>query len=150
MRCPFCASDDTKVLETRLISEGSAVKRRRECNSCNARFSTTESPQLEMPRIIKTSGVREEFSEDKLKKGFFKALEKRPVSSEKVASAITKIKHKLATAKDDEISSENLGNLVMDELKALDEVAYIRFASVYRKFKDIEAFKDEIEKLIHK
>ncbi len=150
MRCPFCTSDDTKVLETRLVDEGNAVKRRRECNSCNARFSTNESPLLEMPRIIKSNGMGEEFSDEKLKKGFLRALEKRPVRHAEVISAITRIKHILATSREEEISSQEIGNLVMGELQEMDEVAYIRFASIYRKFKDIEAFKTEIEKLIHK
>jgi transcriptional repressor NrdR len=146
MHCPFCLSSDTKVLETRLSENGASVKRRRKCNNCDRRYSTIEVAELDMPRVIKSSGVSEVFNEHKLKSGFIKALEKRPVKSETIDNAISKIKQNLSTI--DEIKSSEIGNLVMEELREIDDVAYIRFASVYRHFQDVEEFKKEIEKLI--
>jgi transcriptional repressor NrdR len=146
MHCPFCLSSDTKVLETRLSENGASVKRRRKCNNCDRRYSTIEVAELEMPRVIKSSGVSEVFNEHKLKSGFIKALEKRPVKSEAIDNAISKIKQNLSTI--DEVKSSEIGNLVMVELREIDDVAYIRFASVYRHFQDVEEFKKEIEKLI--
>jgi transcriptional repressor NrdR len=148
MHCPFCGSSDTKVLETRLTENGASIKRRRSCNACNKRYSTREVAELEMPRVIKSSGVSEIFNEEKLKSGFIKALEKRPVATDAINTSISKIKQHLSTM--NEVQSSDIGILVMEELKCIDDVAYIRFASVYRKFKDIEAFKEEIEKLIAK
>ncbi len=150
MRCPFCQSDDTKVLDTRLIGEGSQVRRRRECTSCNERYSTLESVDLNFPRLIKSDGSRESFDENKLRSGLLKALEKRPVATSSIESSISKIEHKLMTQSEREVSSSIIGEWVMEELKSLDEVAYIRFASVYRHFQDIEEFKSEIEKLMKK
>ncbi|MDP6103710.1 MAG: transcriptional regulator NrdR [Gammaproteobacteria bacterium] len=150
MRCPFCQSDDTKVLDTRLIGEGSQVRRRRECTSCNERYSTLESVDLNFPRLIKSDGSRESFDENKLRSGLLKALEKRPVATSSIESSISKIEHKLMTQSEREVSSSIVGEWVMEELKSLDEVAYIRFASVYRHFQDIEEFKSEIEKLMKK
>ncbi len=142
MRCPFCQSDDTKVLDTRLIDDGSQVRRRRECTSCSERYSTRETVDLNLPRLIKSDESRESFSEDKLRSGLLKALEKRP--------AIARISRKLMIRSEREVPSSKIGEWVMEELKALDEVAYIRFASVYRQFQDIEAFKNEIDKLMNK
>ncbi len=150
MRCPFCQSDDTKVLDTRLIGEGSQVRRRRECTSCNERYSTLESVDLNFPRLIKSDDSRESFDENKLRSGLLKALEKRPVATSSIESSISKIEHKLMTQSEREVSSSIIGEWVMEELKSLDEVAYIRFASVYRHFQDIEEFKSEIEKLMKK
>ncbi|HAY41667.1 MAG TPA: transcriptional regulator NrdR [Gammaproteobacteria bacterium] len=150
MRCPFCQSDDTKVLDTRLIGEGSQVRRRRECTSCNERYSTLESVDLNFPRLIKSDDSRESFDENKLRSGLLKALEKRPVATSSIESSISKIEHKLMTQSEREVSSSIVGEWVMEELKSLDEVAYIRFASVYRHFQDIEEFKSEIEKLMKK
>jgi transcriptional repressor NrdR len=150
MRCPFCQSDDTKVLDTRLIDEGSGVRRRRECTACSERYSTREIVDLNLPRIIKSNDSRESFNEEKLRSGFLKALEKRPVKTSQVEDAISRIKRNLMAQTEREISTHELGKWVMNELKALDEVAYIRFASVYRQFRDIEAFKQEIDKLMLK
>lgn len=150
MRCPFCASDDTKVLDTRLSDNGNSVRRRRKCNSCNERYSTREVAELDFPRIIKNDKSREAFNEKKLFKGFSKALEKRPVLTSDIENSIMNIKHKLITSRNTETESNLVGELVMDELKALDKVAYIRFASVYRSFADLDEFKNEIEKLIQK
>ena len=150
MRCPFCQSDDTKVLDTRLIDEGSAVRRRRECTSCNARYSTCETVDLNLPRLIKNDNSREAFDEAKLRSGLLKALEKRPVKTAEIENSIQRIERKLMTQSEREVSVTKIGEWVMQELKTLDEVAYIRFASVYRQFQDIEAFKNEIDKLMHK
>ena len=150
MRCPFCQSDDTKVLDTRLLDDGSQVRRRRECIACGERHSTRETVDLNLPRLIKSDDSRQSFSENKLRSGLLKALEKRPVETSKVEMAIQKIQRKLMAQNDREVSSSILGEWVMEELRALDEVAYIRFASVYRQFQDIEEFKSEIDKLINK
>jgi transcriptional repressor NrdR len=150
MRCPFCQSDDTKVLDTRLIDSGSRVRRRRECTSCGERYSTQEVVDLNIPRLIKTDDSRESFDEEKLRTGLLKALEKRPVSTSDIETSIQRIKHKLSTIGEREIPSSRIGELVMEELKGLDQVAYIRFASVYRQFQDIEEFRKEIEKLMKK
>ena len=150
MRCPFCQSDDTKVLDTRLLEDGSQVRRRRECIACGERHSTRETVDLNLPRPIKSDESRQTFSETKLRSGLLKALEKRPVETSKIETAIQKIQRKLMAQNDSEVSSSIVGEWVMEELKALDEVAYIRFASVYRQFQDIETFKSEIDKLMNK
>ncbi len=150
MRCPFCQSDDTKVLDTRLLDEGSQVRRRRECIACGERHSTRETVDLNLPRIIKSDQSRQSFNEEKLRSGLLKALEKRPVETAKIELAIQKIQRKLMAQNDREVLSSVIGEWVMEELQELDEVAYIRFASVYRQFQDIEAFKSEIDKLMKK
>lgn len=150
MRCPFCKSDDTKVLDTRLLSDGFQVRRRRECPSCERRHSTLESFDLKLPRVIKNDKSREVFQDDKLTKGLLKSLEKRPVEYSKIESAINNIKSILVEEGEAEVKSSKIGELVMKELQNLDKIAYIRFASVYRQFQDIEMFKKEIDKLIKK
>ena len=147
MHCPFCGAIDTKVIDSRLVSEGNHVRRRRECITCEERFTTYESAELVMPRIIKTDGIREPFNEDKLMAGLSKALEKRPVSVEKVEAAVTRIKASLRATGEREIQSRDVGEQVMKELRDLDEVAYVRFASVYRSFKDLNEFRQEIDRL---
>ena len=147
MHCPFCAADDTKVIDSRLVAEGNQVRRRRECLSCSERFTTYEVAELVMPRVIKQNGNREPFDEDKLRSGFLRALEKRPVSVEDIEAVINQIKHALRATGEREIESLVLGELVMENLKQLDQVAYVRFASVYRSFQDIAEFRDEIERL---
>ncbi len=147
MYCPFCAAEDTKVIDSRLVADGVQVRRRRECLSCHERFTTYETAELVMPRIIKQNGNREPFDEDKLRAGFLRALEKRPVSVESIESVISQIKHSLRATGEREINSRVLGELVMDSLKQLDQVAYVRFASVYRSFQDIAEFRDAIERL---
>ncbi|WP_029686916.1 transcriptional regulator NrdR [Tatumella saanichensis] len=147
MHCPFCAAVDTKVIDSRLVSEGSSVRRRRQCLLCNERFTTFEVAELVMPRVVKSDDVREPFDEDKLVRGMMKALEKRPVSADAVDSAVHRIKAHLRALGEREVPSKMLGNLVMDELKMLDKVAYIRFASVYRSFEDIREFGEEIARL---
>ena len=147
MRCPFCCAQDTKVIDSRLSSEGDQVRRRRECLECVERFTTYEIVELTLPRVIKQDGSREMFSIDKLRAGFLHALQKRAVSTDLVENAINKVLHKLRTSGDREIHSQQVGEWVMDELKILDQVAYVRFASVYRSFKDLKDFRKEIDKL---
>ncbi|HEY3698128.1 MAG TPA: transcriptional regulator NrdR [Spongiibacteraceae bacterium] len=147
MRCPFCSFDDTKVIDSRLVAEGSQVRRRRECLSCAERFTTFESAELLMPRVIKSNGSREPFDEDKLRNGILRAVQKRPVSIEKVDTLLTQIKHQLQSTGEREIDSRVIGEIVMEALKRLDHVAYVRFASVYRSFQDLNEFRAEIDKL---
>ena len=147
MRCPFCSAMETKVIDSRLANEGDMVRRRRECVSCGERFTTFESAELVMPRLVKRDGSRVPFDEGKLRSGIQRALEKRPVKTEAIESAILRIKRKLRSTGDREVSTELLGNLVMEELRNLDDVAYVRFASVYRSFQDVQAFKEEIDRL---
>lgn len=147
MYCPFCRAQDTKVIDSRLASDGTQVRRRRECLACEERFTTFETAELVMPRIIKSSGVREPFDDKKLSAGIMRALEKRPVDSESVDAAISRIQHRLRASGEREIQSRLLGDWVMNELRELDQVAYVRFASVYRSFEDVKAFQEEIERL---
>ena len=147
MFCPFCSEQETKVIDSRLVAEGQQVRRRRECMVCHERFTTFESAELVMPRVIKRDGSREPFNEDKLRAGLQRALEKRPVSTEKVEQCILSLKSQLRETGEREVSSELLGNLIMKALKELDKVAYVRFASVYRSFEDIREFGEEIARL---
>ena len=147
MHCPFCATQDTKVIDSRLVSEGLSVRRRRECSVCHERFTTFESAELVMPRVIKSDGAREPFNEEKLRNGLLRSLEKRPVSLEAMEQLLNRVKSELRATGEREISSNTIGNLVMEQLKGLDKVAYIRFASVYRSFKDIREFGEEIARL---
>ena len=147
MYCPFCGKQETKVIDSRLASEGAQVRRRRECLDCGERFTTFESPELVMPRIIKGSGAREPFDEGKLISGMMRALEKRPVESERVDAAISRLQHRLRASGEREIAARQLGEWVVNELRQLDQVAYVRFASVYRSFEDVKAFREEIELL---
>ena len=147
MHCPFCSAVDTKVIDSRLVAEGNNVRRRRECITCAERFTTYEAAELVMPRIIKAGGIREPSNEDKMTAGLMKALEKRPVSIERVEEAVTKIKASLRSTGEREIDSRTVGELVMSQLRDLDEVAFVRFASVYRSFKDLDEFRQEIDRL---
>lgn len=147
MHCPFCNAQDTKVIDSRLVAEGEQVRRRRECNACGERYTTYETAELVMPRIIKQNGNREPFDEMKLRAGLQRALEKRPVSVEDIEASITRIKQSLRAVGEREIPSRKLGDYVMDELKELDQVAYVRFASVYRSFQDLNEFRSEIDRL---
>ncbi len=147
MRCPFCAAQDTRVLDSRLVNEGDQVRRRRECNACKERFTTFETAELTLPRVIKRDGIREPFEERKLRSGMLKALEKRPVGSDAIESAINRIKKELMEMGDREIPVQALGEKVMKELSLLDHVAYVRFASVYRSFQDVSEFTDMIQDL---
>ncbi|EAW42275.1 predicted transcriptional regulator, consists of a Zn-ribbon and ATP-cone domains [marine gamma proteobacterium HTCC2080] len=147
MQCPFCTIDETKVIDSRLVADGGQVRRRRECLGCKERFTTYELAELVMPRIIKQNGSREPFDEQKLRGGFLRALEKRPVSVEEIEKWITQIKHQLRATGERELPSDDVGSHVMEALKAMDQVAYVRFASVYRSFQDLSEFRDAIESL---
>lgn len=147
MRCPFCGAGDTKVIDSRLANEGASIRRRRECSACAERFTTFETAELVYPRIVKHDGSREPFDEEKLRRGMLRALEKRPVGIERIESAIDRLKRQLHAAGEREIRSRVLGEWVMNELRELDEVAFVRFASVYRRFQDVNAFREEIERL---
>ncbi|MBT3426475.1 MAG: transcriptional regulator NrdR [Gammaproteobacteria bacterium] len=147
MYCPFCGHSETKVTDSRLVAEGNQVRRRRECLACGERFTSYESAELLMPRVIKSNGNREPFNEEKLRLGLMRALEKRPVSLERVESVLTRVKRALRATGEPEMKSLDLGELVMSELRELDEVAYVRFASVYRSFQDIHEFRKEIDSL---
>ncbi|MGD8569412.1 MAG: transcriptional regulator NrdR [Gammaproteobacteria bacterium] len=147
MRCPFCEAEETRVIDSRLADDGYVVRRRRECLSCSERFTTFETAELVMPQIVKNDGRREPFNEDKLRTGIVRALEKRPVESEAVEGLVNQIKKTMRGAGDREIKAEQLGEWVMEALKSVDQVAYVRFASVYRSFEDVNAFREEIERL---
>jgi len=147
MHCPFCAADDTRVIDSRLVADGDSVRRRRECMTCGERFTTFETAELAMPRIIKRDGSRVPFDHDKLRNGLQKALEKRPVSVEDVESALNRICHRLRSRGERELASAVIGQEVMDELRQIDGVAYVRFASVYRDFQDVSEFQAEIARL---
>ena len=147
MICPFCMAHDTRVIDSRLVSDGYQVRRRRECAQCHERFTTFEAAELVMPRVVKRDGSREPFNEEKLRSGMLRALEKRPVSTETIELSIHRIQSKLRATGEREVKSELLGNLIMAELREMDQVAYVRFASVYRSFEDIKEFGEEIARL---
>jgi transcriptional repressor NrdR len=150
MHCPFCNHDETKVIDSRLAGEGHQIRRRRECLKCGERFTTFESAELVMPRIVKSDSSREPFDERKLRSSLLKALEKRPVPSEALDAAVGHICQKLRAMGEREVPSRLLGEMAMEELQNLDEVAYVRFASVYRSFQDVDAFREEIERMRHR
>ncbi len=150
MYCPFCHFEETKVIDSRLVATGDQIRRRRECLSCNERFTTFEVVELSWPRIIKRDGTRSQFDESKLRKGILKSLEKRAVATDVVDAAIHRILSKLRAVAEREVPSSLIGEWVMEELLSLDEVAYVRFASVYKSFEDLEAFRKEIQQLKHR
>lgn len=145
MYCPFCTDSETKVIDSRLVADGSQVRRRRECQECGERFTTFETAELVLPRVIKNNGSRQPFDEEKLRSGLLRALEKRPVDLETIDAAIDRIKHALRATGEREVNTRDVGELVMNELRELDDVAYVRFASVYRSFQDVNEFRQEIE-----
>lgn len=147
MYCPFCSHEETKVIDSRLAGDGRQIRRRRQCLQCNERFTTFESAELVMPRIVKNDNTRQPFDEAKLCDSMRRALEKRPVSSEEFDEAVGRLIHKLRTMGEREVPSRLVGELVMEELRSLDEVAYVRFASVYRSFQDVTEFQEEIKRL---
>ncbi|MFP6805979.1 MAG: transcriptional regulator NrdR [Pseudomonadales bacterium] len=147
MHCPFCGHKETKVIDSRLVAEGDQVRRRRECQECGERCTTFETAELLLPKLIKSNGSRQPFDEDKLRSGLMRALEKRPVSTEVIETSINHIKHKLRATGEREIKSREVGEIVMEELRELDDVAYVRFASVYRSFQDVNEFREEIERM---
>jgi transcriptional repressor NrdR len=147
MKCPFCGTPDTRVVDSRLANESAQVRRRRECTSCEARFTTYEAPLLNMPMVIKNDGSRDAFDEQRIRSGMSRSLEKRPVSAELIEDAMSHIKRQLAVLDAREVASRHIGELVMHELQKLDHVAYIRFASVYLSFEDIASFEEVIQRL---
>ncbi|MFQ3245677.1 MAG: transcriptional repressor NrdR [Arenicella sp.] len=147
MRCPFCQNDDTRVIDSRLTEDRDAVRRRRSCEACGERFSTLEQASLKLPYIVKSNGDREHYDELKVARGLERALEKRPVDSDQIEHILHRIKHSLLTSGEREINALEIGELVMNELREVDQVAYVRFASVYRSFQDVDAFSDEIKRL---
>jgi transcriptional repressor NrdR len=147
VHCPFCNHDDTKVTDSRLAGEGHQIRRRRECLACGERFTTFETAELVMPQVVKNDQSREPFDEHKLRGGILKALEKRPVGRDEVESAIERVSHRLRMLGEREVPSRKIGEIVMEELRLLDEVAYVRYASVYHRFKDVDSFREQIEKL---
>ncbi len=147
MKCPFCGASDTQVVETRLSEDATSIRRRRKCNACDKRFTTFETAEVRMPAVVKGGGERQDFSKDKLRTGFLKALHKRPVSTELMDEAIDRVVHKVLALGEREVTSRMIGEWVMAELKRLDKVAYIRFASVYRAFQDVDDFRDAIREV---
>jgi transcriptional repressor NrdR len=150
MYCPFCNHEETKVIDSRLAGEGQQIRRRRECLKCGERFTTFETAELVMPRIVKNDASRQPFDEQKVRNSMLKALEKRPVSSEALDAAVVHVCQKLRALGEREVPSRLVGELAMEELHNLDEVAYVRFASVYRSFQDLEQFREEIERMKHR
>ena len=147
MHCPYCSHQDTKVIDSRLVADGGQVRRRRECIECGERYTTFETAELMMPKIIKGDGTRQPFDDAKLKSGILRAVEKRPVSVESVEESIINIQSKLRAMGEREVKASIIGELVMEALKKLDHVAFVRFASVYRRFQDVSEFRQEIERL---
>lgn len=149
MQCPFCSAADTRVIDSRLAEDGTQVRRRRECAVCKGRFTSFERAQLTMPYIVKRGGSPEPFDEDKLRRGFESALYKRPVSPDAIDHAIECVMRKLRKTGEREVPSRQVGEWVMEELRDLDHVAYVRFASIYLSFEDLNAFREEIDRLQH-
>ena len=145
MKCPFCGHNDTQVVETRLAEDGDLIRRRRQCGSCEKRFTTYERPDVSFPAVVKKDGRRIEFDRTKLRGSLNLALRKRPVSTEQIDAAIERMEEKLLTLGQREVASTRIGELVMRELKKLDKVAYVRFASVYRSFEDVDEFKTLVD-----
>jgi transcriptional repressor NrdR len=147
VKCPFCNGPDTQVIDSRESEEGESIRRRRRCVDCEKRFTTYETVELRMPQMIKSNGNREVFSEDKLRTGFLRALHRRPVPTNLVEDAISRIVQKLLSLGEREVQSRRVGEMVMKELYKLDKVAYIRFASVYKDFQDVDDFRDAIKEV---
>ena len=147
MKCPFCSSDDTQVIDSRVSEAGDSIRRRRKCTACQKRFTTYETVELRLPQVVKTNGNRADFDTDRLRVGFARALHKRPVPTEFVDAAIDRIVSRVLSQGEREIASRQLGEMVMEELYKLDKVAYIRFASVYRSFQDVSDFRDALKEV---
>ena len=147
MHCPFCQHSDTRVIDSRVSEDGATIRRRRECEACGERFSTLENIEIKLPAVIKSDGRRDTFDARKLRAGFDRALQKRPVSEEQIEAAVRAVIHAIRMSGEREIASRRIGEFVMNELRKLDHVGYVRFASVYRSFEDVQAFREEIERL---
>jgi transcriptional repressor NrdR len=147
MHCPFCQHNDTRVIDSREADEGAAIRRRRECPQCSERFNTFETIEIKLPAVVKSNGRREAFDERKVRVGVERALHHRPVASDALDNVVREVVRQARSVNEREIVSRLVGEWVMNELKRLDQVAYVRFASVYRRFEDVQAFREEIEKL---
>lgn len=147
MRCPACGEQDNRVLESRDVEDGMALRRRRQCNKCSTRYTTYERVEISRLFIVKKSGERQAYSRDKLSKGIYRAFEKRPTAIEEIELLISRIEHQLLSMEQNEVDSSKLGELVMTEIKKVDPVAYVRFASVYRSFSDLSSFEKELSKM---
>jgi len=147
MRCPACSNEDTRVVDSRISNAGATVRRRRECQTCSHRFTTFERFELEQPRVIKSDGRREPWDEEKLRRGLLRALEKRPVGSDKVEELINSVSRQMQLSGEPEVRSALIGQAMMDRLQRADEIAYVRYASVYRSFEDVSAFSKEVDRL---
>lgn len=147
MHCPFCQHGDTRVIDSRVSDDGATIRRRRECEACGERFSTLETIELKLPAIIKSDGRREPFDARKLRQSFDRALHKRPVSEEQIEAAVRAVVHGLRMTAERELASRRVGEFVMAELRKLDQVAFVRFASVYRAFEDVDDFREELDRL---
>ena len=145
MKCPFCSAFDSQVVDSRLSEAGDSIRRRRRCTSCDKRFTTYETIELRLPQVVKSHGVRQEFNQEKLREGFRRALHKRPVPTEYVDAAIDRIVKQVLSLGERELPARQVGGMVMNELKRLDKIAYIRFASVYKSFKDVDDFRDVLK-----
>ncbi|WP_413438647.1 transcriptional regulator NrdR [Sulfuriferula sp. GW1] len=145
MKCPFCSAFDSQVVDSRLSEAGDSIRRRRRCTSCDKRFTTYETIELRLPQVVKSNGVRQEFSQEKLREGFRRALHKRPVPTEYVDAAIDRIVKQVLSLGERELPARQIGGMVMNELKRLDKIAYIRFASVYKSFQDVDDFRDVLK-----
>ena len=148
MKCPYCSFDEDKVIDSRPTDEGATIRRRRECLSCHKRYTTYEKVENLPVMVIKKDGTRQPYDRDKLRKGILRACEKRNISMDQIESLLDSIESKINNSPEREVTSEFIGELVMDNLRQLDEVAYVRFASVYRQFKDINTFMNELNKLL--
>lgn len=147
MICPFCNNSETKVVDSRDTNDGKAIRRRRECEKCNGRFSTYEEVEIMRLTVIKKNGQKREYSQDKVRSGIAKAIEKRPISEEKLEKILNDIEYEIHSREKDEITSKEIGRIILKKLKEVDEVAYLRFASVYKSFRSADSFKKEMEKL---
>ena len=147
MHCPFCRHTETRVIDSRISDDGDTIRRRRACEHCHERFTTIEEASLKLPQIVKRNGNRESYNEEKLSRGLERAVEKRPVDPEDIDAVLHRVKRFLLTIGEREVPAERLGEFVMEELRKLDQVAYVRFASVYRSFQDVDAFYEEIKRL---
>ncbi|HET8940400.1 MAG TPA: transcriptional regulator NrdR [Rudaea sp.] len=147
MHCPYCQHEDTRVIDSRVAEDGNTIRRRRECERCGERFNTFETVEIKLPAIVKSDGRREGFDERKLRTGVERALQKRPVASDAIDQVMSAITRQLRSISEREVPSRLIGEWVMTELKRIDQVAYVRFASVYRRFEDVQAFREEIERL---
>ncbi len=147
MRCPFCQSEDTRVSDSRESDSGETVRRRRVCQACSERYTTYERVELHLPQVVKSDGKKEKFNEQKLRDGFAVSLQKRPIDQAQIETAVQRLLRKFSFSGEDEIDAEQIGLAVMDELRGLDEVAYVRFASVYRRFQDLDEFNELVQKL---